>query len=89
VIVLTAVRRIFDRLSMRMSQFRRGCISERGVRLLKPKQKISGHLTSNGTIQDQLDIRGYLDPARKHAMDVRPNLRLADPGSHPPRHSSR
>src|SRR5689334_12516895 len=48
-------------------------ISERGVRPLKTQQKISGRLTSDEVTQDRLDIRGYIDTARKHgknAMDV-------------------
>ena len=43
-------------------------ISERGVRPLKTQQKISGRLTSNNVTQDRLDIRGYLDTARKHGL---------------------
>ncbi len=48
-------------------------ISERGVRPLKTQQKISGRLTSEQATQDRLDIRSYIDTARKHgcnAMDV-------------------
>jgi transposase len=48
-------------------------ISERGVRPLKTQQKISGRLTSDDVTQDRLDIRGYIDTARKHGrntMDV-------------------
>ena len=41
-------------------------ISERGVRPLKTQQKISGRLTSDDVTQDRLDIRGYIDTARKH-----------------------
>jgi transposase len=43
-------------------------ISERGVRPLKTQQKISGRLTSDHVTQDRLDIRGYLDTARKHGL---------------------
>ena len=48
-------------------------LSERGVRPLKTQQKISGRLTSDDVTQDRLDIRSYIDTARKHgqnAMDV-------------------
>jgi hypothetical protein len=45
-------------------------ISERGVRPLKTQQKISGRLTSTGITQDRLDIRSYIDTARKHGQDV-------------------
>jgi transposase len=45
-------------------------ISERGVRPLKTQQKISGRLTSEGTTQHRLDLRGYIDTARKHGQDV-------------------
>jgi transposase len=41
-------------------------ISERGVRPTKTQQKISGRLTSEDTTQDRLDIRSYIDTARKH-----------------------
>jgi len=50
-------------------------ISERGVRPLKTQQKISGRLTSQDTTQDRLDIRGYIDTARKHGQDVMTVLR--------------
>jgi hypothetical protein len=50
-------------------------ISERGVRPLKTQQKISGRLTSEETTQDRLDIRSYLDTARKHSQDVMTVLR--------------
>ena len=43
-------------------------LSERGVRPLKTQQKISGRLTSDDVTQDRLDIRGYLDTARKHGL---------------------
>jgi transposase len=54
-------------------------ISERGVRPLKTQQKISGRLASDDVTQDRLDIRGYIDTARKHgknAMDVLHDLML-------------
>ncbi len=50
-------------------------ISERGVRPAKTQQKISGRLTSEDTTQDRLDIRGYIDTARKHGQDVLTVLR--------------
>jgi transposase len=57
-------------------------ISERGVRPLKTQQKISGRLTSDDVTQDRLDIRGYIDTARKHgqnAYDVLHQLMLGNP----------
>jgi hypothetical protein len=45
-------------------------ISERGVRPLKTQQKISGRLTSDDVTQDRLDIRGYIDTARKHGRNA-------------------
>jgi hypothetical protein len=57
-------------------------ISERGVRPLKTQQKISGRLTSDDVTQDRLDIRGYIDTARKHgnnAMDILHDLMLGTP----------
>jgi transposase len=45
-------------------------ISERGVRPEKTQQKISGRLTSEDATQDRLDIRSYIDTARKHGQDV-------------------
>ena len=56
--------------------------AERGVRPLKTQQKISGRLTSDDTTQDRLDIRGYIDTARKHglgAMEVLCQLMLGSP----------
>jgi transposase len=50
-------------------------ISERGVRPAKTQQKISGRLTSEETTQDRLDIRSYIDTARKHGHDVLTVLR--------------
>jgi transposase len=57
-------------------------ISERGVRPLKTQQKISGRLTSDDVTQDRLDIRSYIDTARKHgrnAMDVLCDLVAGNP----------
>jgi transposase len=57
-------------------------ISERGVRPLKTQQKISGRLTSDDVTQDRLDIRGYIDTARKHglgAYEVLHQLMLGNP----------
>ena len=57
-------------------------ISERVVRPLKTQQKISGRLASNDVTQDRLDIRSYIDTARKHgknAMDVLHDLMLGRP----------
>jgi transposase len=45
-------------------------ISERGVRPLKTQQKISGRLASDNVTQDRLDIRSYIDTARKHGQNV-------------------
>ena len=45
-------------------------ISERGVRPLKTQQKISGRLTSDDVTQDRLDIRSYIDTARKHGQNA-------------------
>jgi hypothetical protein len=61
-------------------------ISERGVRPLKTQQKISGRLTSTQTTQDRLDIRSYIDTARKHGQDtltVLHNIMTGTPW-HPP-----
>ncbi len=57
-------------------------ISERGVRPLKTQQKISGRLASDDVTQDRLDIRSYIDTARKHGknvMDVLHDLMLGRP----------
>lgn len=57
-------------------------LSERGVRPLKTQQKISGRLASDDVTQDRLDIRGYIDTARKHgrnAMDVLHQAMLGTP----------
>jgi transposase len=45
-------------------------ISESGLRPTKTQQKISGRLTSDDTTRDRLDIRSYIDTARKHGCDV-------------------
>jgi hypothetical protein len=45
-------------------------ISERGVRPLKTQQKISGRLSSDDVTQDRLDIRSYIDTARKHGKNT-------------------
>jgi transposase len=57
-------------------------LSERGVRPLKTQQEISGRLASDEVTQDRLDIRGYIDTARKHglnALDVLHQLMLGNP----------
>lgn len=57
-------------------------LSERGVRPLKTQQKVSGRLASDDVTQDRLDIRSYIDTARKHgknAMDVLRQLMLGTP----------
>jgi len=56
-------------------------ISERGVRPLKTQQKISGRLTSEDATQDRLDIRSYIDTARKHGQDVLTVLRALFTGT--------
>ncbi len=56
-------------------------ISERGLRPLKTQQKISGRLTSEQTTQDRLDIRSYIDTARKHGQNVMAVLRAATTGT--------
>ena len=63
-------------------------ISERGVRPVKTQQKISGRLTSDDVTQDRLDIRGYIDTARKHglgAYEVLRQLMLGNPWLPPAR----
>ena len=45
-------------------------LSERGVRPLKTQQKISGRPTSDDVTQDGLDLRGYVDTARKHGLSA-------------------
>ena len=57
-------------------------ISERGVRPTKTQQKISGRLTSEDATQDRLDIRSYIDTARKHGhrpLDVLRSLFTGNP----------
>jgi hypothetical protein len=56
-------------------------ISERGVRPVKTQQKISGRLTSEDATRDRLDIRSYIDTARKHGQDVLTVLRAAMTGN--------
>ena len=53
-------------------------ISERGVRPLKTQQKISGRLTSDDVTQDRLDIRSYIDTARKHGKNASRSVRPHD-----------
>jgi transposase len=55
--------------------------SERGVRPLKTQQKISGRLTSEDVTQARLDIRSYIDTARKHGHNVMAVLRSAMTGT--------
>jgi transposase len=45
------------------------------------RQKISGRLTSEDITQDQLDIRSYIDTARKHGCNVMDILRSAMTGT--------
>ncbi|MCA1836206.1 MAG: hypothetical protein LC721_07735 [Actinobacteria bacterium] len=52
-------------------------ISERNLRPAKSQQKISRPLTSEDTTQDRLNIRGYLDTARKCDVHVMTALRDA------------
>jgi transposase len=52
-------------------------ISERDLRPSKTQQKISGRLTSEDITQDRLDIRSYIDTARKHGINVMTALRGA------------
>jgi transposase len=56
-------------------------ISERGVRPLKTQQKISGRLTSEPVTQARLDIRSYIDTARKHGHNAMAILRAAMTGT--------
>jgi len=56
-------------------------ISERGVRPVKTQQKISGRLTSEDATQDRLNIRSYIDTARKHGCNVMDVLRSAMTGN--------
>jgi transposase len=52
-------------------------ISERDLRPTKTQQKISGRLTSQDVTQDRLDIRSYIDTARKQGVNVMAALRQA------------
>lgn len=56
-------------------------ISERDLRPTKTQQKISGRLTSEDVTQDRLDIRSYIDTARKHGINVMTALRQAITGN--------
>jgi transposase len=56
-------------------------ISERDLRPSKTQQKISGRLTSEDVTQDRLDIRSYIDTARKHGKNVMDVLRGAMTGT--------
>jgi transposase len=56
-------------------------ISERDLRPTKTQQKISGRLTSDDTTQDRLNIRSYIDTARKHGINVMTALRQATTGN--------
>lgn len=56
-------------------------ISERDLRPTKTQQKISGRLTSEEVTQDRLDIRGYIDTARKHGINVMTALHRAITGN--------
>ena len=47
------------------------------MRPLKTQQKISGRLTSEPITQARLDIRSYIDTARKHGCNVIDVLRSA------------
>jgi len=51
------------------------------VRPLKTQQKISGRLTSDEATQDRLDIRSYIDTARKPGQDVLTVLRTVMTGA--------
>jgi transposase len=56
-------------------------ISERDLRPAKTQQKISGRLTSQDVTQDRLDIRSYIDTARKCGINVMTAPRDALAGS--------
>ena len=61
-------------------------ITERGVRPTKTQQNISGRLTSEDATQDRLDIRSYIDTARKHGhrpLDVLRRLFIGNPWQPP------
>lgn len=55
-------------------------LPERGVRPLKTQQKISGRLTSDDVTHNRLDIRGYIDTARKHGPGAPDVLEQLMPG---------
>ena len=68
--------------SRRHQQSGTNIISVRGVGPLKTQHKISGRLASDDVTQDRLDIRSYIDTARKrgkNAMDVLHDLMLGRP----------
>lgn len=52
-------------------------ISERNLRPTKTQQKISGRLTSEDITQDRLDIRSYIDTARKNGVNALTAIRDA------------
>jgi transposase len=56
-------------------------ISERDLRPTKTQQKISGRLTSETVTQDRLNIRSYIDTARKNGINVMTALRQAITGN--------
>lgn len=56
-------------------------ISERDLRPTKTQQKISGRLTSEDITQDRLDIRSYIDTARKCGINTLTALRDALSGN--------
>lgn len=56
-------------------------ISERDLRPAKTQQKISGRLTSEDVTQHRLDIRSYIDTARKNGVNAMVALRAALSGN--------
>lgn len=56
-------------------------ISERDLRPTKTQQKVSGRLTSQDVTQDRLDIRSYIDTARKQGVNVMTAIRRALTGN--------
>jgi hypothetical protein len=56
-------------------------ISERDLRPTKTQQKISGRLTSEDITHNRLDIRSYIDTARKCGINTMTALRGALSGS--------
>lgn len=50
-------------------------LPDRDLRPTKTQQKISGRLTSDNITQDRLDIRSYIDTARKNGINVITALR--------------